>query len=212
LTSEENKALLVTTEGHNAPNQERPKKGKAMTTQTQHNTATTTIPEAFQAFAAKLQDAMNDALEVQQNKREYGQLAKILACVSDTPQSITPFGFWTSRAKVLAAEWEDIRTDYLEDQAEQAQQEAEAPAKPKRNYRKIDYIEGQNPFRAGSKNAKAWDLLVEGGHTAEEIAEASAADLKSVNYLIWLARRSGIEIQADKEIKTYRLAPEAQTD
>jgi hypothetical protein len=91
-----------------------------------------------------------------------------------------------------------------------APDEPTPPAKPKREYRKIEYVDGQNPFRAGSKNAKVWNLLVEGGHTAEAIAEASAADLKSVNYLIWLARRSGIEIQADKETKTYRLAPEAQ--
>jgi hypothetical protein len=95
---------------------------------------------------------------------------------------------------------------------EPAPDEPPAPAKAKREYRKIEYIPGQNPFREGSKNAKVWDLLVEGGHTREELGVLSGADDKSVGYILWLVRRSDIEIQCEKETKTYRLAPEAQQD
>jgi hypothetical protein len=92
-----------------------------------------------------------------------------------------------------------------ESQPEAAQNPTEESVKPKREYRKIEYVAGQNPFRPGSKNANVWDLLVEGGHTAEAIAEATGADLKSVNYLVWLARRGGIEIQKTPETKTLKL-------
>jgi hypothetical protein len=205
-----------------------------MTMQAQPNNATTTIPEPFQAFAERLQEAMTDALECRQNKREYGQLTMIFNCLTDGRKSVHVYGFWTHRAKALAAEWEEIRTAYLEAQAEPAQetadaqsessgQESQEPAaesqpeaadadtKPARKYKTITYIEGQNPFRLGSKNAMVWDLLVEGGHTAEAIAEATGADLKSVNYLIWLCRRNGIEIQKSPETRTFKLLGPAPT-
>jgi hypothetical protein len=93
---------------------------------------------------------------------------------------------------------------------EPAPAEPPAPAKPKREYRKIEYVPGQNPFRTGSKNAKIWDLLLDGSHTREELCALSGADDKSVGYILWLVRRSAIEIQCDKETKTYRLASEAR--
>ena len=203
-------------------------------TTTEQNPEYQTYPEPFRAFAEKLQEAMTDALDIQQNKRECGQLTKIFDCLADTGRSVHVYGFWTTRSKALATEWEVLRTAFLEAQTEQTQEEPETPnesstpespiqatenqseptepsTKPARKYKTINYVEDQNPFRPGSKNAKVWDLLVEGGHTAEALAEATGADLKSVNYLIWLARRNGIEIQKIPETKTFKLIGPAQT-
>jgi hypothetical protein len=92
-----------------------------------------------------------------------------------------------------------------ENQSEADQESIDAPVKPKREYRKIEYVEGQNPFRAGSKNARIWDLLLEGGHTREELGSLSGADDKSVGYILWLVRRSGIKLHVDQETGEIRL-------
>ena len=194
-----------------------------MNTPEQPASSLTHYQEPFRAFAGKLLQAMETA-EAAGNGRKRSQINKILCAVSrNEPPTI--YSFWCAEAKALAAEWEELRTATLEAEVEQASDESKdtppttdtpatdspTPPKPKRSYRKIEYIPGQNPFRDGSKNAKVWDLLVEGGHTAQAIAEATTADLKSVNYLIWLARRNALEIQKDPETKTFKLIGPALT-
>jgi hypothetical protein len=88
---------------------------------------------------------------------------------------------------------------------EAAPDESSASSKAKREYRKIEYVPGQNPFRAGSKNAKIFDLLLAGGRTKEQLAQESGADLKSVGYIIWLCKRSGLEVLRYNPTKSYRL-------
>ena len=173
----------------------------------------------YRAFAHKLLHAMERAAKIEGNGRKRSQINKILCAVSrNEPPTI--YSFWCAEAKALAAEWDDLRTATLEAQAEQATDvsqetppsttdtpatDSPTPPKPKRSYRKIEYFPGQNPFRAGSKNAKVWDLLVDGGHTREELGALSGADDKSVGYLIWLVRRSGIEVHRDPTTKTFKL-------
>jgi hypothetical protein len=193
-------------------------------------------------FAWKVLQAMTAAVDAE-NKRLHGQLAKIFAAISPM-DAVEVWPFWAAESKVLAAEWNDLRTAILqartdqqddahpvegqdqpaqanpeemalweaaepvqESQPEADQGSAEAPAKPKRTYRKIEYVPGQNPFREGSKNARIFDLLMAGGRTKEQIAEESGADLKSVGYVLWLlSGPNQIPIHHDKASKTYKLA------
>lgn len=178
----------------------------------------TIYPENIQPFAEKLWASMNQALEGQ-NKREYNQLNKILDAVGNNEQ-VKALNFWTKSAKEFAREWEELRTQPTPEALPDQENSTPEPATPettpetlpetpdeksKRKYRTITIENGKNPFREGSKNYKIFELLLEGGHTREQIAEKSGADNKSVGYIIWLLRRSGHVITRDSENKTFAL-------
>jgi hypothetical protein len=187
------------------------------------------IAEDLRPFAAKVLQAMTAAVDAV-NKRLHGQLAKIFAAISPM-DAVEVWPFWSPRAKTLAAEWNDLRTATMEAHEQQEVEESQTSSeptpqdtpvvtpdvqledaqtneKPARKYRKIEYVLGQNPFRAGSKNAKIFELLADGnGHTKEELAQLSSANEKSVGYLLWLLSRSNnIPVVKDRATKTYRLA------
>jgi hypothetical protein len=189
------------------------------------------IPEPYRGLAGRLATAMTEALEAN-NKREHGQLRKILdAAATGGRIGVTVYPFWTQRAKRLAAEFEDLRSEMarptpdapehpsepapsddsgsfpaLEPQGGLTPAESVSPertSKPK--YREMTFVPGENPFRASSKNARVYELLCAGPHTKAQLADASGADPKSVGYAIWLLKRNGFPLVKDKEAKTYRL-------
>lgn len=110
----------------------------------------------------------------------------------------------------MAAELETLCRQAAEELANPEPASEAAPPTPatdklERKYREMTYSPGVNPFRAGSKNARVYELLQGEGGTKDALAEQSGADPKSVGYALWLLRRSGFPVKKDPETKTYRL-------
>jgi hypothetical protein len=127
------------------------------------------------------------------------QYKKILAAVNEGEPFVAPRNFCT-RAKTFAKAYAEL----LEGQEPEATSEAEPEAAPKKKAKKDKKApsvkqatapeKGENPYREGTGRHFIFADLLEGGKTADEIAEHAGVSKITVTCTMWHLKQAGCEI------------------